>query len=184
MNNRWLKSELLKELDGKHYVLISLLLRDERNGMTIKELEEKVQPLKKKERAVIGKDKLYVLVKDLEKKGIVKVNKASNPNKSDYVELKDKDSTYGTGYTVYLQTGAMWTVQKLMTPRQLKVYLAISKLAGKGETRTLNRLHEVTGLAERTISTELKALMKLDLLSITVYYDNKGIERRRYSIVA
>lgn len=184
MNNRWLKSEMLKELDGKHYVLISLLLRDERNGMTIKELEEKVQPLRKKERAVIGRKGLYELIKDLEKKGIVKINKASNPTKSDYVELRDKDNTYGTGYTVYLHTGAMWTVQKLMTPRQLKVYLAISKLAGKGETRTLNRLHEVTGLAERTISTELKALMKLDLLSITIYYDNKGIERRKYNIVA
>ena len=184
MNNRWLKSELLKEFNGRHYVVISLLLRSEKHGMTIKELEQKLQPIKKKDKAVIGIKLLRTMVKELESKGIVRTIKPSNPNQSIYVELKDVDKTYGTGYTTYLHVGAIMAINKLLTPRQLTVYLAIARLRGQGEVNTLNRLHEITGLAERTISTEMKVLLKLDLLGATEYYDNKGILRTRLNIVA
>lgn len=184
INNRWLGVGMMKELSAKHYIVISLLLRAENKGMTLKDMQKFLQPRKKGERSVIGEDALRKIINDLRTKGILEVINPIRLNESKYILLKDYDKTYGTGYTRYLHSGAMLTIQKVLTPREFLIYITIAKYRGQGKFPTLQDITLHTGIVERNVHTDMKSLHEMGLLSITSFYNTKGVKCNRVSIVA
>jgi len=172
MNNKLLETSVMRRLNGCHYLILSVLhIAD--HGLTLAQINEKITGTTSK--PCISPNTLRKVLNELAYKYISYTNKI--------YELT-KIANYGKGYTRFNHSTSGFLINRIVTPQEYLVYLAITKNLQHNIDVSYDTLSRQLEIDKQNIKKLVNSLDKSEMLIKEKANTAKGFKCNRYIMLA
>lgn len=176
MDNNQLKNEMMRKLNGYHYMILSVLDFNSK-GLSRKELVEKITN-KATHKCCISRNTLTKYLGELIHIGYIDFDEYSQRY------IKNNIANYGAGYTRYSYFATLCLINKLINKQEYLVYLCLVRNLQLNKNVTYDSIASDLLMDEGNISRYIQNLNKVGIVAVEKNYNPNGRRYNVYKIVS